>query len=156
MNRFLRRPEHRHSPAHISRVAGILAALALSARLPARAEVQLLTRQPVDSGVVQINNAGQVAWQAGPDLFLWDSGHTRQLTDVTNNSYVPSLPNTSPTANGLQWHLGDTGQVVWQGWDGSHYQIYLWNGASVRQLSHVSRGNEEPQINHQGQVVWEG
>src|SRR5437660_12511934 len=114
MNRFsLPSPEPRHRPVLFSRTTGILVVLALSAALPARAEVQLLTRQPVGDSVVQLNNAGQVAWRAGLDLFLWNNGRTQQLTDVTNNAYVPSLPNTDPSSNDLPWHLSDTGQVVW-------------------------------------------
>jgi hypothetical protein len=130
--------------------------LALSAPLPARAGVQSLAQQPVDAGVPQISSAGQVAWRSGPDLFLWENGRTRQLSDVTNNAYILSPPYASPSSDPLPWHLNDTGQLVWQGWDGSHDQVFLWNGASVRQLSQGSQDNRHPQINHQGQVVWEG
>ncbi len=48
----------------------------------------------------------------------------------------------------------DEGQVVWQGWDGSNWQIYLFDGSQVFQLSHGAANNKKPLI-RKGRVVWQ-
>src|ERR1051326_5947592 len=44
-----------------------------------------------------------------------------------------------------------SGQVVWIAGDG---QIFLWDGASIRQISHNQTFDLNPQINDAGWVVW--
>ena len=49
------------------------------------------------------------------------------------------------------------GVVVWEAWDGAHYQIYRWDpkaGGPVN-ISNNLISNRYPQINAKGEVVWE-
>jgi hypothetical protein len=43
--------------------------------------------------------------------------------------------------------------VVWYGWDGNEFEIFLWNGVSVQQLTDNNYQDYEPMI-HNGQMVW--
>jgi len=47
------------------------------------------------------------------------------------------------------------GQVTWYGYDGSDYEIFLYNGSSVIQLTDDEYDDNYPQI-HNGQVTWQG
>ena len=46
-------------------------------------------------------------------------------------------------------------QVVWSGFDGHDFEIYLWDGTSVRQLTDNETDDTEPRV-HDGKVVWQG
>ncbi|MBW2194768.1 MAG: thrombospondin type 3 repeat-containing protein [Deltaproteobacteria bacterium] len=48
------------------------------------------------------------------------------------------------------------GDVVWEGYDGSDYEIFLYNGSSTTQLTNNSNDDRYPQVNSGGDVVWEG
>jgi hypothetical protein len=70
----------------------------------------------------------------------WAGYTTAQLT---NNSYADEFP-----------QINDAGQVVWQGWDGSDYEIYLYSGGVTSQLTNNTYDDKAPQINTSGQVIW--
>ena len=46
--------------------------------------------------------------------------------------------------------------MVCEGWDGSDYEIYLYDGTTATQLTDNSYDDYFPQINANGYVVWEG
>jgi hypothetical protein len=46
--------------------------------------------------------------------------------------------------------------VVWDGFDGTGFEIFLYNGTGTIQLSKNSTYNRNPQINANGDVVWVG
>jgi len=48
----------------------------------------------------------------------------------------------------------DSGQVVWEHFDGNDGEIMLWNGTSVQQLTNNSLDDQGPRISH-GQVAWQ-
>ena len=70
-------------------------------------------------------------------------GAGERIFQLTDNQYGDSYP---------QIH---SGQVTWQGSDGSDNEIFLYNGSSVIQLTSNSYDDLYPQI-HNGQVTWEG
>jgi hypothetical protein len=52
--------------------------------------------------------------------------------------------------------INSAGQVVWEGWDGADWEVYLWNGISIQHLSAGSDTARDPQIDSAGNVVWQG
>src|SRR6185437_3785778 len=51
--------------------------------------------------------------------------------------------------------INDLGEVVWQARAGGRYQVFLWNGTTVQQLSHGSSSDAmNPCLNNTGQVAW--
>ena len=77
------------------------------------------------------------------------SAHAAQYTiiQLTDNAYSDVDP-----------QINDRGQVVWRGWDGADWQIFLYDGTTTIQLtgSAPSIAGYDPQINVKGQVVWRG
>ena len=61
---------------------------------------------------------GREAWQ-GSALYLWDGAMIHRLAPIR--------------LAGFQWQMNAVGQVVWQASDGKDLEIYLWDGAAVRQ-----------------------
>jgi hypothetical protein len=61
-----------------------------------------------------------------------------QLTNNTEDDYYPQI---------------HKGQVAWQGWDGSDWEIYFWDGVSTIQITNNSLYDRPPQM-HNGQIVW--
>jgi len=66
---------------------------------------------------------------------------------VTDNNYYDAVP-----------QINDNGDVVWQGYDGSDYEIFLYDRATglTLQLTDNYYYDATPQINCNGDVVWRG
>ena len=78
-----------------------------------------------------------------PEIFLYDIA-SHAITMVSN----PLISNYSPQVS--------NGQVVWNGWDGNDYEIYLYNGhLPCGQLTNNNANDYFPKIDN-GQVVWYG
>jgi hypothetical protein len=108
------------------------------------ASVQQITDNEVDDQFPRLNNAGQITWQEDSRVYLWERGTARQLTTTADSYPAPHS------------YLNEAGQVVWEGRaDGSDH-IFLWDGASVRQLSQGRERHFAPSLNNRGQVVWLG
>src|SRR5689334_21651488 len=67
------------------------------------------------------------------------------VVNLSNNSFDDDTP-----------RINAAGQVVWVGWDGVDYEVYLWNGSSIQHLSAGSDTARDPQIDSAGNVVWQG
>ncbi|MHA2065268.1 MAG: hypothetical protein ACXABY_12905, partial [Candidatus Thorarchaeota archaeon] len=65
---------------------------------------------------------------------------TVMLTNNSFNDYSPQI---------------DAGQITWQGYDGSDWEVFLFDGASITQLTDNSFDDSSPQIDA-GQVTWRG
>ena len=80
-------------------------------------EITPLTNNSYDDAFARISNNGHVVWIGsdgnGDDLFFYDGAF---ITRLTNNSHGEICAH--PDVN-------DSGRVVWQGWDGHDYNIYL-------------------------------
>jgi subtilisin-like proprotein convertase family protein len=81
-------------------------------------------------------------------IFIWSfigslCAQEYSIVQLTNNNYADHYAQI------------DNGQVVWQGYDGNDYEIFLYNGTTVVQLTNNSYDDEDPQIDN-GQVVWQG
>ena len=50
--------------------------------------------------------------------------------------------------------INNHGDVVWMRYDGSDYDIFLYDGTSTTQLTNSAYTDMEPQINDLGMVVW--
>jgi len=66
------------------------------------------------------------------------------ITQITDNSFDDEDP-----------RINDTGFVVWQGYDGSDTEIFLYDGMSITQITNNSYDDRSPQINDNGYVVWQ-
>ncbi len=55
-------------------------------------------------------------------------------------------------------HINDNGYVVWDGHDGSDFEIFLYDGTTTTQLTNNGSGEEDysPHLNNNGHVVWAG
>src|SRR3990170_1217088 len=65
------------------------------------------------------------------------------INQLTNNTF----PDRGPVIDG--------GQVVWEGYDGNDWEIFLHNGSSIIQLTDNTFDDVGPEIDG-GQVVWRG
>jgi hypothetical protein len=63
---------------------------------------------------------------------------------LTNNDYDDSLPQVSGSS------------VVWYGYDGNDYEIFLYDGSTVRQLTDNDIWDFEPQVSGSNVVWWGG
>ena len=52
--------------------------------------------------------------------------------------------------------INNNGYVVWEGYDGTDWEIFLYDGIETIQLTDNSYDDFNPQINNNGYVVWEG
>ncbi len=115
----------------------------------------------------KINNTGQVVWSgcaycfaipfspesgarglsnnfSGPGVFLYDNNTVIRLTDDTFNDHGDNYPQINSQA----W-------VVWnEAAPGGYYNIYLYDGSSIIQLTNTSNSERLPRINNKGHVVW--
>jgi hypothetical protein len=92
------------------------------------------------------NAPGQIAWeswqQQGPTLqyhstlWLWDGAVRRPLAQ-----------DAGPTS------LNNTGDLIWETWDGAAATIYLWDGVTVRALNRYSWFDSSLQLNDRRQVL---
>lgn len=73
------------------------------------------------------------------------SAATRSAVQLTDNAY-----------NDASHQINSKGDVVWHGFDGNDYEIYLNEGATgiTRQLTNNEAFDHTPQINANGDVVW--
>jgi hypothetical protein len=121
--------------------------LSLVGTLPGRAEVRQLTDNNRYSLSPAINRAGQAVWlervigTPRARLCLWTGSSLQQLTGEQES--VGSFL------------INDAGEVAWETTGAMGPQVYLWDGAVVRQLSSGSVGSC-PQLNASGQVFWIG
>jgi hypothetical protein len=94
-----------------------------------------------------INNSGQVVWQAYDEagtqhIYLYDQGIICAISDPAINSYNP--------------RINDAGQVVWEGQsNGGPPEIYLYSDGGVKQLTQ-DNWDSCPVINNRGEVAWIG
>ena len=51
--------------------------------------------------------------------------------------------------------INNSGQVVWEAFDDHDYEIFLYDGSKIIQLTDNERNDRKPHINDNGQVVWE-
>ena len=95
----------------------------------------------------EINDSGQVVWKGfdgNAQICFYDGTTTIQLTNNTvNSSHGFSFP-----------QINNIGHVVWEEWDGDDYEIFLYDGATVAQLTNNSYDDANPRINDDDEVVW--
>ena len=97
-----------------------------------------------------INSGGVVVYADGNDQIVVHNGGD---TTISANSTENAFP-----------EINDNGQVVFEGYDGSTAQIYLYSGGKTVNISGLSctncsdapSSNRYPHINSSGQVVWQG
>jgi len=115
------------------------------------------TIQIADNGYTpQINNNGHVAWNGsdGTDwqIYLYDGDSIIQITD---NSFTDESP-----------QINDNGYIAWSGGTDSYdssafnpctrdgYEIFLYDGNSITQITNNAVDDHSVQINNNGQIVW--
>jgi hypothetical protein len=99
----------------------------------------------------QINNQGTIVWTAkvGPsgcgknchEIFFYRDG---VITRLTNNLVEDANP-----------QINDNGYIVWQQYDGEDWEILLFDGDSITQLTNnFGTTDIDPQIDNNNNVVW--
>ena len=120
-----------------------------------------LTDNSYDDTAYGINDNGYVVWYGwdGTDfeIFLYNGSSTDQVTD---NSYddIGYGMDVIPHA------INSNGYIVWQGCDGGSsgsceggdWEIFLYDGSAITQLTDNSYDDDYPQINENGHVAWQG
>jgi uncharacterized repeat protein (TIGR02543 family) len=95
---------------------------------------------------------GYAAWNCRDsedgDIYLYNGADVINLTENIE-------------AGGLSPQVNDNGWVVWVGvtWSADgfpNYEIMLYDGATITQLTHNDLKEVEPKINNHNQVVWHG
>lgn len=65
---------------------------------------------------------------------------TSQLTDNSRSDYFP--------------RINKVGQIVWSGYDGEDWEIFVYAGGTTTQLTNDSLDDSGPLMNDIGQIVW--
>jgi len=102
-----------------------------------------------DDSDPQINVYGHITWQgwmgASPmvpqEIFLFNGTTTTRLTNNLESDIIPQI--------------GDGGYVAWEHTGVPDSHIFLYDGASVTQIS-TTNNNSYPEINAGGSVTWMG
>ena len=128
-----------------------------------------------------INNNGQVAWEAIGEIFLYDGNVINHLTDndifdgspqINNNGQVvwywsnirnffydstttTQITNVDSFRGGYP-QINNNGYVVWYESDGHDQEIFLYDGSNKIQKTDNEYGDAFPDINDIGQIVWSG
>jgi hypothetical protein len=66
------------------------------------------------------------------------------IKQLTDNDVIDGSP-----------HINNLGQVVWSGFDGHDFEIFLYDGVQTIQITNNDDEDLHPVINDNGQVVWE-
>ncbi len=98
-----------------------------------------------------MNSSGHVVWYGqnttypfAYDIFFY--GGTLPPQNITNTcSYDDDFPS-----------MNDSDSIVWRGFDGNDYEIFLYDGATITQMTDNCYDDNPPRINNNGQVVWSG
>ena len=67
------------------------------------------------------------------------------ISNISNRPYRDESP-----------HLNNNGEVVWSGYDGTDWEIFLYDGTKTVQLTDNAYDDLYPQISDNGYVVWVG
>ena len=81
-----------------------------------------------------------------------------EFLHINSTDWSLKLPITANNLNDITPVMNDNGQIVWSGYDGSNWEIYLYSDGRTRPLTIGEQGqhNLYPWINNSGQVVWSG
>lgn len=133
-----------------------------------------------------VNENGYVAWHGpgttGEEIFLYNGSNILQLTN-SNDEFIERSPKINNQGH-VVWvnslfnlflyngttvtqlnrdgfgadepDINDSGDVVWQEYDGNDYEIFLYNGSATIQLTDNDYRDVLPKINNYGHVVWQG
>jgi len=114
----------------------------------------------------QINNNGYVVWcgHDGHDdeIFLYNGSTTSQLTDndYTEAFFYDGSTVTQVTDNDSIYdhypQINNNGQIVWYGIEEGNYEIFLYDGSTIKNISNMPTNDAHPKINSNGWVVWQG
>jgi hypothetical protein len=107
----------------------------------------------------QISDSGWVVWEqndtAEGDYKIW----------IGTTSGIAWIYDDRPDYDDRYPDINSDGVVTWQGWDGSHWQIYVHDSAGLHKISTLvydppgpgdyTYENAPPQINDMGFIAWE-
>ena len=74
-----------------------------------------------------------------------------KILDISNNI----LTSGSSTWEPEEFCFNDQGDIAWSGWDGSDWEIYLYQKGVMTQVSHNSVSDWQVQMNAQGHLTWQ-
>ena len=76
------------------------------------------------------------------------------LDSVCYSQYVIKKISRNPYYDDTNPQINNNGQVVWEGYDGTDWEIFFYNGTTTTQLTNNSYDDTHPQINDNGYVVF--
>ena len=80
-------------------------------------------------------------------IYFYDGTENKKIADImidVNSPWSVPLPQIN------------NGNVVWSSYDGSDYEVFLYDGANITQLTNNTVGDFRPTLNAMGDVVWHG
>lgn len=95
-----------------------------------------------------INKMGQVVWASNERAGLYDN-----IVHLYDGSGIVQL---KPMVHNINPVINNSGQVVWQGWDGNDYEIFLYSDDQVIQVTDNEEDDAFPVINDEGVLAWQG
>ncbi|MBW2663844.1 MAG: hypothetical protein JRD93_18160 [Deltaproteobacteria bacterium] len=99
-----------------------------------------LTNNDYDDREPQINNNGHVVWHSSEGIFLYDGSTTTKLSDSWSISGY--------------YKINDNGYVAWAESDGNDWEIFLYDGLEIIQITNNDYGELGPQLNNNNYIVW--
>jgi hypothetical protein len=77
------------------------------------------------------------------------------LNSVCYSQYLKKKISTNPYDDYYP-RISNNGHVVWEGYDGTDWEIFLYDGSTTIQLTYNSYEDFSPRVNDKGYVVWQG
>jgi len=109
-------------------------------RMSAKIDTPSDTTHPFDTP--QINSKGNIIWISQKEIYLYNGSTITQITESGNTK--------------RQIGMNDNDYVVWQEWDGSFWQIMVYDGTIVHQITSTVYDNYFPGINNRNEIVYQG
>ena len=85
-----------------------------------------------------------------------ESNEASAMPQVNSSLLYSIIQLTNNSNSDLDPQINANGYVTWRGFDGSDYEIFLYNGTTTIQLTDNAYNDHQPQININGYVVWTG
>jgi hypothetical protein len=142
-----------------------------------------LTTSALDNEFPQLSNTGQVVWHAWHSNSVAEvytvpatGGAIQRLSTNSTLDWWPQVNDGGDVVwmrrTSGKWHvvrngtllttnvqhsqhptIDNAGRIAWQGFDGQHWQIYLWENGITRQVTDAASDSRAPQLARAGETL---
>jgi hypothetical protein len=98
----------------------------------------------------QISSKGEIVWGRSGSVYEPENPYVPMVIYYDNTGVIQ----LAEWARNPQ--INSKGQVVWSGHDGNDYEIFIYDGAAITQITDNNFDDHYPQINDNGEVTWQG